>query len=294
MTDELLEEDWSDDYATVNGVRLHYVRAGKRGNPPLFLIHGWPGWWYEWHLNIGPLAEKFDVIVPDMRGYAYSEKPDLPPVEGYAPGVFAEDLRQLIAHLGFDKVNIATHDFGASWVQSLARRNPEVIEKLALFDPPYAGISRRWFEFPRVMEAWYQFFHQLPWAEEMVGSSRKATELYLRHFLDHWSGKKGVWTDDEIEAYVEAFSQPGAIRGGFNCYRAVYQGGGDGQETDPLIKIPTLVLWGEKDSILPSEWADNIPEFFPNSEVKIIPEVGHFMMREDPERINSELVAWFS
>ena len=79
------------EYVTVNGVKLHYVRMGS--GEPLFLIHGWPGFWYEWHENIVPLAQHFDVIAPDMRGYAYSDKPDLPPAGGYSDAAYAEDLR---------------------------------------------------------------------------------------------------------------------------------------------------------------------------------------------------------
>lgn len=293
MSTELLESGWSENYAEVNGIRLHYVRAGRQGSPPLFLIHGWPGWWYEWHMNIGPLSERFDVIVPDMRGYAYSDKPDVPPAEGYTPRYFAEDLRQLIRSLSFAKVNIVTHDFGAPWVQRLAYESPELIEKLAFFDPPYPGIGGRWFEGTQRFEVWYQMLHQLPLAEELVGSSRKATEAYLRHFLNHWSGRKGVWTDEEVEHYVEAYSQPGALRGGFNCYRAIYNDP-EPWKGDTTITAPTLVLWGEKDAILPSAWADNIPRYFPNATLKILPELGHFMMREDPDLINAELAAFFA
>lgn len=292
MSTNLLEPGWTDNYTEVNGIRLHYVRAGKQGSPPLFLIHGWPGWWYEWHMNIGPLSERFDVIVPDMRGYAYSDKPDVAPADGYTPKYFAEDLRQLIHSLGFEKANIVTHDFGAVWVQRLAYESPELIEGLALFDPPYPGIGGRWFEGMQRFEVWYQMLHQLPLAEELVGSSRQATEAYLRHFLDHWSGRKGVWTEAEVERYVEAYSQPGALRGGFNCYRAVYNDP-EAWRGDTVIRAPTLVLWGEKDSILPSAWADKIPEYFPNATLKILPELGHFMMREDPDLINAELAAFF-
>ena len=71
---------FSHQHATINGLRYHYVREPARpggSGPPLFLIHGWPGFYYEWRLNIKPLAERFDVIVPDMRGYGHSDKPEL-------------------------------------------------------------------------------------------------------------------------------------------------------------------------------------------------------------------------
>ena len=90
-------DNFNHNEITVNGIKLHYVRQGH--GEPLLLVHGWPGFWYEWHLNIGPLAEHFDVIVPDMRGYAYSDKPELAPEVGYTDTAFAEDTRALICLL---------------------------------------------------------------------------------------------------------------------------------------------------------------------------------------------------
>ena len=135
---------------------------------------------------------------PDMRGYAYTDKPDLKPEEGYTPADFAEDIRALLDHLGWQKANIVSHDFGAAWVQQFARTYPDRLDKLVLFNPPYPGIGMRWMELGHVPQVWYQMFHQLPWAEDLVGSSRKATELYVRHFLSHWSHDKDLWTDEEI------------------------------------------------------------------------------------------------
>ena len=281
----------SHHYTTVNGIKLHYVRQGA--GDPLLLIHGWPGFWFEWHRNIDELARHYDVIVPDMRGFAYSDKPDLPPEVGYNDTAFAEDIRAFIDFYHFDKVRIVTHDFGAVWMQRFARMYPERVHKLALFDPPYPGIGTRWFQFPQVMNTWYQFFHQMPWAEDLVGSSREATEIYLRHFLSAWSANKDLWTDDEIAAYVEAYSQPGALRGGFNCYRAVYRGGNQAGG-DLKVNVPTLVLWGDGDSILPFEWSDRLPEFFPQLTFKKMEGVGHFMMREAPERVNREIIEFMA
>ncbi|MBI5284932.1 MAG: alpha/beta hydrolase [Chloroflexi bacterium] len=278
----------SHHYVTVNGVKLHYVRQGA--GEPLLLIHGWPGFWFEWHKNIAALAEHYDVIVPDMRGYAYSDKPDLPPETGYTDTAYAEDIKAFADFYHLDKVRIVSHDFGAIWVQKFARLYSDRLHKLMLFDPPYPGIGARWFELPHVMRTWYQLFHQLPLAEELVGSSKQATEVYLRHFLSAWSANKDLWTDDEIAAYVEAYSQPGALRGGFNCYRAALRGGAFSGGGDLKVQAPTAVLWGDSDQILPYAWSDNLPQFFPNLTLKKIEGVGHFMMREAPDRINAEII----
>jgi pimeloyl-ACP methyl ester carboxylesterase len=282
------EDGFRHEYAEINGVRYHYVREGS--GPPLLLVHGWPGFHYEWHLNIGPLSEHFDVVVPDMRGYAYTDKPDVAPEIGYTPAVFADDIGALLDHLGWEKCSIATHDFGAAWVQQFARTYPERVDRLVMFNPPYPGIGMRWLEVGHVREVWYQMFHQLEWAEELVGSSREATRLYVKHFLSHWSHDKNLWTPEEIEAFTDAYSQPGALRGGFNCYRAVYRTIGQGSGQDPKVYQPTLILWGEGDAVLPVAWSDNLSNFFPDLTFRKVPEAGHFLMREKPELVNEAII----
>lgn len=280
------------EYADVNGLRYHYVREGSPSAAPLLLVHGWPGFYYEWRLNIRPLAEHFDVVVPDMRGYAYTEKPDVAPEEGYTPAVFAEDIRALLDHLGWQKANIVTHDFGAAWVQQFARTYRDRVERLVMFNPPYPGIGMRWLEPQHVREVWYQMFHQLPWAEDLVTSSREATRLYVSHFLSHWSHDKSIWSDEELDEFTEAFSQPGAVRGGFNCYRAVFRTIGQNQPDDPKIYVPTLVLWGTGDAVLPLAWSDKLPEYFPDLTFREVPEAGHWLMREKPELVNEAIVGF--
>jgi pimeloyl-ACP methyl ester carboxylesterase len=281
---------WNHQFAEVNGARLHYVRHGA-GRPVVF-VHGWPGWWFEWNKNIPALAERFDVVAPDMRGYAYSDKPDLSPEQGYTDVVMADDLAALIRNLGFDKVHMVAHDFGAMWAQRFAQRHPALLDKLVLFNPPHPGIGGRWFEMPQVFESWYMIFHQQPWAEDIVGATRASIESYLRHFLRHWSHDTDVFTEEEIVEFVEAYSQPGAVRGGFNCYRAALRTAG--QQQNVPIAAPTLVLWSDADPILRFEWSDNLGQSFTNYTLKKIEGCGHFMHREAPDRINKELVDFLS
>jgi pimeloyl-ACP methyl ester carboxylesterase len=228
-----------------------------------------------------------------MRGFAYSDKPDVAPEVGYTDTAFAEDIKAFCDFYHLDKVRIVSHDFGAIWTQRFARLYPERLHKLMLFDPPYPGIGARWFELPHVFNTWYQLFHQQPWAEDLVGSSKQATEIYLRHFLSAWSANKNLWTDAEIAAYVEAYSQPGALRGGFNCYRSALRGGAFAG-ADKKVETPTRVLWGDSDSIIPFAWSDKLGDFFANFDLKKIEGVGHFMMREAPERINAEIIEFMA
>jgi pimeloyl-ACP methyl ester carboxylesterase len=138
-------------------------------------------------------------------------------------------------------------------------------------------------------------FHQLPLAEELVGSSRKATEVYLRHFLEHWSYDASHWTEEDVERYVEASSQPGALRGGFNCYRAILRSMGRADPiSDPKVHAPTLIFWAENDPIFPHAWSDNVADFYPNAELRSIPECGHFAFREKPDMVNRAIAEFIS
>lgn len=284
-----MAEQWSHQFVEVNGVRLHYVRHGA--GKPVLLVHGWPGFWFEWNRNIPPLAEQFDVVAPDLRGFAYSDKPDLPPEQGYTDAVMADDLAALVRALGLERVSVVAHDFGAVWTQRFARAHAELLEKLVLFNPPYPGIGGRWFEMPQIFESWYLVFHQQPWAEELVGATRASIETYLRHFLRHWSHDTDVFTGEEVAEFVEAYSQPGAVRGGFNCYRAAFRTAGQLADTRP-IAAPTLILWGDRDPILPFAWSDRLGEFFSNHTLKKIEGAGHFLHRELPDVVNGEIVGF--
>ena len=286
-----MAQDWNHHETKVNGVRLHYVRHGQ--GQPVFLIHGWPGFWFEWNQNIPALAERFDIVAPDMRGFALSDKPDLPPEEGYTDAVMAADIAALVRDLGFERISIVAHDFGSLWNQRFAREYPELLERLVLFNPPYPGIGGRFFQPPQSFETWYMLFHQQPWAEDLVGSSRANIETYLRHFLRPWSHDTDVFSDEEVAEFVEAYSQPGALRGGFNCYRAAFRSAGQPQG-DQTVRTPTLILWSDRDPILPFEWSDGLGEYFPNHTLKKIEGCGHFMHREAPERVNQEIIEFLS
>ncbi len=285
-----MTDQFTHHHAQVGEVRIHYVREGK--GTPVLLLHGWPGFWFDWHLNIPELARRFDVIAPDLRGFGYSDKPDIPPEKGYTDKAHAADVMGLIRELKLGVVDIVAYDIGAIVAQCFALEYPGALRRLVLFDPPYPGIGMRWFDPGHLQETWYQSFHQLQLAEDLVGSSRRATELYLRHFLGHWSYDKRLFSDEEVDRYVEAFSQPGALRGGFNNYRAFRRAPTVALTPGWKIEHPTLVLWGDSDAIIPIAWSDNLKDYFTKLTFKKLERCGHFCQREAPEDVNREIAAF--
>jgi pimeloyl-ACP methyl ester carboxylesterase len=114
----------------IGGVRLHYVRRG--GGDPVVLLHGWPGFWYDWRHVIVPLAEVDDVVAIDFRGFGDSDKPEGDPRGLYTQDHLASDVLALLDHLGIRRFVVAGHDTGAVIAQVLVRRMPERVSALVL------------------------------------------------------------------------------------------------------------------------------------------------------------------
>jgi pimeloyl-ACP methyl ester carboxylesterase len=269
----------------VDGVGLHYVLHG-RGTAPVLLLHGWPGFWYDWRHVIPRLANDARLIAPDFRGFGDSDTPDLPPQDGYSPEILAQDTLALLDDLNVHQFVVAGHDVGAIVAQVLARSAPDRVRALALFNPPYPGIGQRRFDPALQSELWYRHFHALPWSDRLIGYELGTLEMYLGHFYEHWAGRKEAIRPVELEAIVRSYSRPGAVRSSLQHVRAIAaQGVGKTTENPTVEPItqPTVVLWGEADPVMPATWADRLGAYFPSSTLEILPGVGHFVPVEAPD-----------
>lgn len=281
--------------ARVNDLELHYVREGD--GFPLFLVHGWPEYWRVWRKNIPTLAESFDIIAPDLRGFGQSEAPDIPATEGYGVENHVADLTALATELGIDEFGFVSHDLGAYVGQAIAREQPELLRGLFFFDCPYPGIGDRWRDPDHIEEIWYQTFHQQPWAADLVGANRTTCRLYLDHFLTHWAGDPDAFDEADREAWVETFMQPGKLQGGFNWYIAAEDARKrlmrEGAPSMERIDVPTRLLWGESDPIINSEWADRLDEYLADYQLETV-DAGHFVHYERPDRSNAAIESFFT
>ena len=181
---------------------------------------------------------------------------------------------------------VVGHDIGATVAQALARLHDDRVSALVLLNPPYAGIGERRFEPSAQREFWYQRFHQLPLAEELVGRDRRAIAAYLGHFYGHWIGDATALQGAEFEAIVDAYAEPGAFRASIAHYRArsAQKRSPESARSDP-IRHRTLVLWGEADPVIPVRWADRLGESFVDVDLKTLPGIGHFTAFEAPEAV---------
>ncbi|MGZ6391657.1 MAG: alpha/beta fold hydrolase [Ktedonobacterales bacterium] len=270
-----------------DGLELHYVQWGDEPARVL-LLHGWPGFWYDWRRVLPRLAEFTSAIAPDLRGFGASAKPDWPVQAAYSADAQARNVLALLDQLDIERVVLAGYDIGSRVAQTLAHLAPERVHALVLAAPVYPGFGTRPLEPAAQRERWYQHFHQLPQADALIGHDRETVRLYLSHFYEHWLGNKQALRPAEFEEVVTAYAQPGAARGSIAWYRA---GGGSGQlaqtagTTAPFpITQPTAIVWGEADPVLPSAWADRLGETFVHLiGVQVLPGIGHFVPFEAPD-----------
>jgi len=279
------------EYADVNGVRLHYVTAGK--GKLIMFVHGFPEFWYEWKNQIIEFGQDYQAVAPDMRGYNLSSKPA--EVDQYQVKYMIEDLRLLAEKLGHKKFILVAHDWGGAIAWAFAIAHPEYLEKLVIINAPHPGIFQRELrDNPAQQKAsGYMLMFRSANAEQMLSANNYAAlvQAVLGEGL-----KNGVFTEEDKQAYIEAWSRPGALTGGLNYYRAARVGPPTPEDkegssfgtglTSLIVKVPTLVIWGEKDTALLTGNLEGLDKFVPNVTIKRIPDGTHWVIHEKPALVD--------
>lgn len=274
--------------------RLHYVRQGA--GPVVILLHGWPEFWWTWHRNVPRLAQSFDVLAPDLRGFGQSEKPDGSALENYTVSHHVADLLDLVDGLKIERFGLVSHDVGAWVAQAFAREYPERLAGLFFTNCPYPGVGKRWATADHIPEIWYQSFNQQPWAAELLGRDRENCRLYFENMLSYWSYDPHAF-DGQIEHWIDNFMQPGNLQGGFNYYIAQHENRmrmiRDGAPDLPPIEVPTRVLWGGGDRALKASWTDRLGDYFSDVRCDVHPQAGHFVHFEQADDVNGAILEFF-
>jgi len=282
-----------DGFAQVNGVRLHYKSSGS-GKLVLFL-HGFPEFWRCWQKQLEHFGKDHLAVAPDMRGYNLSDCP--PDAREYRAKSLIEDIRQLARTFTQDKFILVAHDWGGAVAWGLAIAHPELLSHLVIVNSPHPiGFQRELASNPDQQKASaYMLLLRDPKAERVLSENNYERLLRMR-----FAGRKeGPGLDADRKAYLEAWSQPGALTGGLNYYRAspLYPAsasdpGAAKLKLDPkdfTVKVPTLVIWGEKDTALLPAILDGIEEVVEKVQVVRVPDATHWVMDEKPDLVNTEI-----
>jgi pimeloyl-ACP methyl ester carboxylesterase len=180
--------------ATANGVRLHYVTAGK--GPVILCMHGWPQNHREFLPVIEAFRDKYRFIAPDLRGYADSDKP----FDGYEPKTIAADMLDLLAVEGVDKFHILSHDLGGPPSVALAYMSKGRATSLATIETPFFGLDFPGYVDPRV-PYWHLAMHMNMDVTRFLVEGRE--EQYLRHFFRDFAYNPSAVPEEEVQQYVD-------------------------------------------------------------------------------------------
>ena len=273
-------------YADINGLRLHYVMAGE--GPLMLFLHGFPEFWYAWKDQLEEFQRDFTVVAPDLRGFNLSDKPQ--DAENYRMAYLIEDVRQLIEHLGAQKCTLVGHDWGGAVAWVFAIVYPELLERLVIINSPHPYVFQRELRENAAQQkaSQYMLMFQSPKAEQMVAANNYA------HLTEGW-GLKRVLSEADLELYYQAWSQPGALTGSLNYYRAsrltppaesAGQNDISARFSQPL-SIPTLVIWGEQDAALLPGNLSGLDQYIKDLTIQRIPDGSHWVIHEQPARVNA-------
>src|SRR6185436_7313849 len=272
---------FSEKFADVNGVRIHYLIGGK--GPAVVLLHGFGQTGLMWRPILPVLAQKHTVIVPDLRGAGGSGKPE----GGYDKKNMAVDIHELTRTLGFDRVSVVGHDIGLMVAYAYAAQFPEGTDRLVLMDAFLPGIGD-WKNVWLMRDLWH--FHFYGAVPQALVTGRERT--YLEHFWNDFAADpKHSVSEADRQLYAAAFAQPGAVHAGMEYFHNFER---DAQDFAALaktpLKMPVLVLTGERASgpFLIEQGR------LVATDVKgvIVPGSGHWLIDEAPTKVIPELAGF--
>lgn len=266
-------------FATVNGVKLHYLYAGK--GPTILLMHGYAETSLMWLPLIAQLSKTNTVIAPDLRGAGGSEKPPT----GYDKKSLAQDLHALVLSLGLKRAKVVGHDIGLMVAYAYAAQYPEDVESIVLMDAFLPGIGS-WKDVWLLRDLWHFHFHGETPLKLVAGRER----TYFEHFWNDFAADK---THSVPEAdrrfYAAAYAQPGGMRAGFEYFKAFQQDAADFQGFGAKkLEMPMLVLTGEKAS--GNFLIEQGRLVATNVRGVVVKGSGHWLMEEAPQQVIPALV----
>ena len=275
-----------------SGATIHTVQGGS--GPPLLLLHGYPQTHVMWHKVAPRLAERFTVVMTDLRGYGDSSKP----AEGenhrnYSKRAMALDQVEVMRALGFERFAVVGHDRGARVTWRLAVEHPAAVEKAAVLDIvplPYSRVTR---EFATEYYHWFFLIQPAPFPETLIGNS---VDYYLLSRFQRYGVEADVFTPEAVAEYLRCFRDPATVHATCEDYRAgatidLEHAGDDGLRK---VTCPLLVLWGDRGTVGRLEPVMDIwSEKAVNVVGKSLP-CGHFLAEEMPEETLSSLLDFLS
>jgi pimeloyl-ACP methyl ester carboxylesterase len=269
------------------GLRLHYVTAGE-GERTMVLLHGFPQTWWEWRQVIPGLVQAgFRVVAPDYRGAGSSWRPP----GGYDKRTMAGDIQRLLrGHLGTrGPIVLVGHDIGLMIAYAYAQAHRDEVSHLVVVDAPIPGTTAfdRLRSDPRV---WHFAFHGARDVPEMLVAGRE--RQYLQTFFGARCFDPSAIGEADLDLYASMYSAPGAMRAGFEVYRAFDRDAEDNREAlrrQGKLTMPVLAVGGAISTSGPlmQEMLEEVAEQVTGFRV---PRTGHWVPEENPQALTTALL----
>ncbi len=279
-------------FIKTNHITLHVMTGGPENGTPVILLHGFPEFHYGWRKQIPALVEAgYRVIVPDQRGYNLSDKPK--GISSYDVDVLAEDVIGLLDHFGIERAFLVGHDWGAVVAWTVALNHPNRLKRLVILNVPHPDVMVDFIlrNSAQRKKSWYVFFFQIPLFVEWI-LSRNDFRNMKRMLVG--SGRKSTFTLQDLAEYKKAWSQPGALTGMLNWYRAAMRYGlryAFGRKTlARRVTVPTLMLWGKQDVALSHEMVKPSIALCDDGKVVLFEKATHWVQHDEADAVNQNLI----
>jgi pimeloyl-ACP methyl ester carboxylesterase len=261
--------------ADVGGTRLHYVTTGS--GPAVLLLHGWPQTWYEWR-HVAAALDGFTVVMPDLRGFGYSAKP----ASGYDAATMAADIHGLVSALELHDVTVVGHDWGAVFGYVYAASFPDEVSALSVVEMVLPGVGMMEEAMqprPGGQFLWHMGFHSVPDLPELL--VRGHERPYLQWFFEHFAYDPSAITAVDLDEYVAAITQVGALRAGLGVYQAYFESAEQVAAHAKIpLEIPVVAYGGE--ACLGELTLASVRAVAPGAEGGVISRSGHWAPEERP------------
>ena len=279
---------WQHQYVETNQIRLHCVTQGE--GELVILLHGFLEFWYSWRHQLPALSRHFKVVVPDLRGYNDSDKPE----HGYDLDTLSKDIKGLIESLGYHRAHVVGHDWGGAIAWHLAQTFPQALDRLAVLNAPHPHHFRQELisNLDQIRRSWYLLALQMPGVPEWL--IRQNLGSFVKALFQDQAVRKGAFSRQDTEIYQAALEKQGVLSAAVNYYRqflAPQTWFKHWAQAPVSIDIPTLVLWGEEDTLLSRTLAQRIEKLVTAPcHLKMVPNCGHWVQQEVPLTVNRELI----
>ncbi|KAM0001008.1 putative soluble epoxide hydrolase [Helianthus debilis subsp. tardiflorus] len=300
-------------FLQVNGVKLHLAEIGNESSPAVVFVHGFPEIWYSWrHQMIAVAGAGFRAIALDCRGYGLSDPP--PDINKFGFSDIVEDILAIIDSLAINKIFIVAKDAGVRSAYVFTLRYPtRVTGVIAL------GIPHTPFGSPRYLTELPEGFYINRWREPgraeadfgRLDAKTVVRNIYIMFsrseipiasenqeimdIVDASTPLPSWFTEEDLSAYAALYEKSGFHNSLKVPYRVIEEEYGI---EDPVIKNPMLLIVGEKDYFLKFTGVEDfiksgmVKQFASDLEVEYLPEGGHFVQEQFPEKVNPLIIAF--